>query len=163
MMLGVPIVIVFTGIAWLLITRVLFRFNLDEVPGGKQLIDEEIAKLGRTSQGEKAVIVVFALAAFFWIVPGLLEGIGNLGEVMPWLGIFNDTVIAIAAGILLFLIPGDKKGNMRSSGRMPKRASPGVCCSCSVVAYPWPAPSPRRVWMPGSASRSPALARSRSS
>ncbi|WP_229382452.1 hypothetical protein [Microbacterium schleiferi] len=43
-MLGVPFVIVFTGIAWPLSTRVLFRFTLDEVPCGKQPFDEEIAK-----------------------------------------------------------------------------------------------------------------------
>lgn len=112
MMLGVPIVILFTFIAWLLITRVLFRFQLDEVPGGKQLIDDEIAKLGRMSQGEKTVLVVFVVAAFLWIVPGLLAGIGDLGERLPWLGIFNDTVVAIGAGVLLFLLPGDKKGVM---------------------------------------------------
>ncbi|MEV8136763.1 SLC13 family permease [Microbacterium aurantiacum] len=112
MMLGVPIVIVFTFLAWLLIVRVLFRFHLDEVPGGKQLINDEIAKLGPTSQGEKTVLAVFLLAAFFWIVPGLLSGIGDLGERMPWLGIVDDTVVAIGAGILLFLLPGDKKGTM---------------------------------------------------
>lgn len=112
MMLGVPIVIVFTFLAWVLIVRVLFRFQLDEVPGGKQLIDDEIAKLGPTSQSEKTVLAVFLLAAFFWIVLGLLSGIGDLGERMPWLGIFDDTVVAIGAGILLFLLPGDKKGTM---------------------------------------------------
>ncbi|WP_435527931.1 anion permease [Microbacterium aurantiacum] len=49
------------------------------------------------------MLAVFLLAAFFWIVPGLLSGIGDLGERMPWLGIFDDTVVAIGAGILLFL------------------------------------------------------------
>ena len=51
MMLGVPIVVVFIGLAWLLITRVIFKFSLQEIPGGKELIDNEIAKLGRMSQG----------------------------------------------------------------------------------------------------------------
>lgn len=54
MMLGVPIVVVFIGLAWLLLTRFIFRFHLDEVPGGKQLINDEIAALGPMSQGEKA-------------------------------------------------------------------------------------------------------------
>jgi solute carrier family 13 (sodium-dependent dicarboxylate transporter), member 2/3/5 len=47
MMLGVPIVVVFIALAWLLITRVLFRFQLTEVPGGKEMIDGQIAGLGR--------------------------------------------------------------------------------------------------------------------
>ncbi|MFI7582873.1 SLC13 family permease [Kocuria sp. M1N1S27] len=112
MMLGVPIVVVFIGLAWLLLTRVLFRFHLEEVPGGKELINEEIAELGPMSQGEKIVLAVFVTAAFFWIVPGLLSGIGTIGEQLPWLSLFDDTVIAIGAGVLLFLIPGDKRGNM---------------------------------------------------
>jgi sodium-dependent dicarboxylate transporter 2/3/5 len=112
MMLGVPIVVVFIGIAWLLITRLIFRFDLEEVPGGKELIEEEIAALGPMSQGEKTVLGVFVAAAFFWIVPGLLSGIGDLGEQLPWLDAFDDTVIAIGAGVLLFLLPGDQQGRM---------------------------------------------------
>jgi sodium-dependent dicarboxylate transporter 2/3/5 len=112
MMLGVPIVVVFIGLAWLLITRVIFRFNLAEVPGGKELINEEIAALGPMSKGERTVLVVFVIAAFFWIVPGLLSGIGTIGEQLPWLDLFDDTVVAIGAGVLLFLLPGDKQGNM---------------------------------------------------
>jgi sodium-dependent dicarboxylate transporter 2/3/5 len=112
MMLGVPIVVVFIGLAWLLITRVIFRFNLAEVPGGKELINQEIAALGPMSKGERTVLVVFVIAAFFWIVPGLLSGIGTIGEQLPWLDLFDDTVVAIGAGVLLFLLPGDKQGNM---------------------------------------------------
>ncbi|GGI90701.1 SLC13 family permease [Pseudarthrobacter scleromae] len=112
MMLGVPIVVVFIGLAWLLLTRFIFRFHLDEVPGGKQLINDEIAALGPMSQGEKIVRAVFVGAAFFWIVPGLLSNIGDLGDQLPFLDIFDDTVVAIAAGALLFIIPGDKQGNM---------------------------------------------------
>jgi len=112
MMLGVPIVVVFIGLAWLLITRLIFRFDLEEVPGGKELIDEEIAALGPMSQGEKTVLGVFVAAAFFWIVPGLLSGIGDLGERLPWLDLFDDTVIAIGAGVVLFLLPGDQQGRM---------------------------------------------------
>lgn len=112
MILGVPIVIVFLGVSWLLITRVMFRFQLEEIPGGKKLIDEEVASLGKMSQGERVVLGVFILAAFCWIVPGVLSGIGTIGEQLPWLELFDDTVIAIGAGVLLFLIPGDKHGNM---------------------------------------------------
>ena len=107
MMLGVPIVVVFLAIAWLLITRVMFRFKLDSIPGGAQLIEDQIAELGPTSRGEKVVLAVFATAAFFWIVPGVLSNIGSLGEQQPWLGGFDDTVIAITAGLVMFLIPGD--------------------------------------------------------
>ncbi|WP_245193108.1 DASS family sodium-coupled anion symporter [Kocuria sp. JC486] len=112
MLLGVPIVIVFIGVSWLLMTFVIFRFNLKEIPGGKQLIQKEINDLGRMSRGEWVVLAVFVAAAFFWIVPGILSGFPSLAEAWPWLEVFDDTVIAIAAGVLLFIIPGDNRGNM---------------------------------------------------
>jgi sodium-dependent dicarboxylate transporter 2/3/5 len=112
MMLGVPIVVVFIWLAWLIITRITFKFSLQEIPGGKELIDDEISKLGSMSRGEKTVLAVFAGAAFLWIVPGLVASIPAVDEALPWLGSFDDTVIAIGAGIVLFMIPADKKGNM---------------------------------------------------
>ena len=112
MMLGLPIVVVFIGLAWLLITRVMFRFDLDSIPGGEELIESQIRELGPMSQGEKVVLAVFSGAAFLWIVPGLLSSIGGIGEALPWLGELNDTVIAIGAGLVMFLIPGDKDRRM---------------------------------------------------
>ena len=110
MMLGVPIVVTFIAAAWLLITRVMFRFQLDEVPGGQQMIEDEIAELGSMNRGEKSVRLVFLLAAFCWIVPSLLSTMGDLGKTMPWLRLFNDTVVALTAGLLLFVLPGRLPG-----------------------------------------------------
>lgn len=112
MMLGVPIVVVFIVLARLLITRVIVRFDLAEWPGGKELINQEIAALGPMSKGEKTVLAVFLVAAFFWIVPGPLSGIGTIGEQLLFPDLFDDTVVAIGAGVLLFLLPGDQQGNM---------------------------------------------------
>ncbi|WP_130011664.1 SLC13 family permease [Serinicoccus sediminis] len=112
MLLGVPIVVVFIGLAWLLITRLMFRFQLQEIPGGRELINSEIDELGPMSQGEKVVLTVFCGAAFLWIVPGLLFNIPALAEAAPWLGELDDTAIAIGAGLALFLIPGDREGRM---------------------------------------------------
>ncbi|QWC85545.1 DASS family sodium-coupled anion symporter [Nocardioidaceae bacterium] len=110
MLLGVPLVVVFLLLAWLLITRVLYRFGLDSLPGGAELIDRQLTELGPMSRGEKSVLAVFAGAAFFWIVPGLLSNVDSLAEAAPVLGQVDDTVVAIAAGVALFLIPGDSEG-----------------------------------------------------
>ena len=109
MQLGVPLVVVFLVIAWLLITRVLFRSGLDEIPGGKEMIAGQIRELGPISTGEKRVLAVFAGAAFLWIVPGLLARIEPVEAALPWLGELNDTAIAIAAGVVLFLLPGNRR------------------------------------------------------
>ncbi len=109
MMLGVPLAFTFIAIGWALMTRVLYRFELDEIPGGATLIDDEIAKLGRMNQGERMVALVFGGAAFLWIVPGLLSELPSLNAAMPWLGSLNDAAIAVAAGLALFMLPG--RGN----------------------------------------------------
>lgn len=112
MLLGVPIVVVFLALAWLVVTRVIFCFDLAELPGGEELINDQIADLGPMSRGEKIVLAVFAGAAFLWIVPGVLSSVGAVADAAPWLGSLDDTVIAVGAGIVLFLIPADDRGTM---------------------------------------------------
>ena len=124
MMLGLPLVVVFLTLAWLLVTRVIFRFRLDSIPGGRELIDSQIDDLGPASQGEKVVLAVFATAAFFWVVPGVLASIGDLGERAPWLDGFDDTAIAITAGLVMFLIPGDDRGRMTLEWHDAERGLP---------------------------------------
>jgi len=106
MIIGVPLAFTFVFIAWFLMTRVLYRFTLEEIPGGRQMIDDQVKALGAMSQGEKMVAAVFGGAAFLWVVPGLLAGL------IPALGNFNDTVIAILAGVMLFILPGKGKSTM---------------------------------------------------
>ncbi|GAB94870.1 sodium-dependent dicarboxylate transporter 2/3/5 [Kineosphaera limosa] len=109
MMLGTPLAFTFIFIAWFLMTRVLYRFQLDEVPGGKEMIQGEIDKLGPVSQGEKVVGAVFAGAAFLWIVPGLLVELPFIGDsigIINFLDSLDDAAIAILAGVVLFLVPG---------------------------------------------------------
>ena len=112
MMVGVPLALSFILIGWVAITRFLYPFELKEIPGGKQLIEDEISKLGRMSQGERMVALVFGSAAFLWVVPGLLSEIPAIAAAAPWLGNFDDTIIAIAAGLALFLLPGRGKNDM---------------------------------------------------
>lgn len=112
MMLGVPVAAVFIVIGWFLMTYVLYRFDLKEIPGGRQMIDDEIAKLGELSQGEKMVMIVFGSAAFLWVVPGLLASLPFIGDHLGWFGDMDDTAIAIAAGIAMFLMPARGRTEM---------------------------------------------------
>ncbi len=108
MMLGVPLAAIFIAIGWWLMVNVLYRFTLDAIPGGAEMIKGQIADLGPMSQAEKMVAAVFGSAAFLWIVPGLLSGIPGLA----FMGGLNDTAIAIGAGVALFLLPGRGLGEM---------------------------------------------------
>lgn len=108
MLLGVPLAAIFILIGWWLMVNVLYRFKLDAIPGGQDMIRSQLAALGPMSQGEKMVAGVFGGAAFLWIVPGLVSGLPGLA----FLDGLNDTAIAIAAGIALFLLPGRGRNEM---------------------------------------------------
>ncbi len=112
MMLGFPLAVTFIMIGWALMTRLLYRFELDEIPGGEQLIEGEIAKLGSMSQGERMVALTFGSAAFLWVAPGLLAELPAVTSAAPWLGGFDDTVIAMTAAIALFFLPGEGRTRM---------------------------------------------------
>jgi sodium-dependent dicarboxylate transporter 2/3/5 len=112
MMIGLPLALTFILIGWVLMTRLLYRFDVAEIPGGRQMIEDEIHKLGPLSQGEKMVMVVFGSAAFLWVVPGLLASIPGMRDQLGIFGMLDDTAIAIAAGIALFILPGRGQSEM---------------------------------------------------
>jgi len=112
MLLGLPLAFTFILIGWVLMTRVLYPFKLAEIPGGSQMIDDEIHKLGVLSQGEKMVMIVFGSAAFLWVVPGLLATIPGLGDNLGPLGDLDDAAIAVSAGIAMFIMPARGRTEM---------------------------------------------------
>lgn len=112
MMIGLPLALIFILIAWVLMTRVLYRFDLPEIPGGRQMIDDQIAALGPMAQGERMVMYVFLGAAFLWVVPGLLTNISAVETALPWLDNLNDTAIAVGAGLIMFILPGQGRTRM---------------------------------------------------
>lgn len=100
MLLGVPVAVVLMAAAWFLLTSVIFKPEIDHIPGGRALMRQELGKLGGMSQGERRVLMVFVVAAAAWVfVPVLWP------ETM-----IADAVIAMAVGIALFLIPGGPNG-----------------------------------------------------
>lgn len=99
MMFGLPLAAVFMVLGWFVITKVLWRPEVDDLPGGRQLFLDELRSLGRMSAGEALVFVVFLATALSWIfVPVIFED--------PWA---TDPVIAMIAGILVFMIPARPK------------------------------------------------------
>ena len=79
----------------------LFKPEISEIPGGRELMNEEIRKLGPMSQGEIRVLAIFALAALSWVAIPLLFDPAPI----------SDAGIAMAVGLLLFLLPaGANKG-----------------------------------------------------
>lgn len=106
-LVGVPVALVMLPATYFLLTKVLFRSNLAEIPGGKNWVNGELAKLGKMSRGEKTVLTVFVLAALLWVFGPMIRDldIGGTKLFKP----LTDEAIAMAAGLLLFIIPVDAK------------------------------------------------------
>jgi solute carrier family 13 (sodium-dependent dicarboxylate transporter), member 2/3/5 len=112
LLVGGPFTLLFLPIAWLLVTRVLFRADIGEIAGGRRYFDEEYRKLGPFTRGEKAVLSVFAATAFLWICSPLLKGLVVAGT-RPLAGL-SDTGIAMLAAMALFLWPVDLRTGTRA-------------------------------------------------
>lgn len=103
MLLALPLSVVFLVLAWLLLTRVLYPPEVEDIPGGRALIDAELAALGPLGRGERNVLVVFVLMASGWVlrspIQAALEG-------TP-LAAIDDPIIAVGGAVLLFALPVD--------------------------------------------------------
>lgn len=100
-----PVVVILLVLSWVFLIKVAHPIKFKELPGGKELIANEKKALGKISFEEKAVLAVFLFAAFMWITRSFLWD----GQIITIPGI-NDTMIAIFAAALLFLIPSVNKG-----------------------------------------------------
>nr|WP_253864047.1 DASS family sodium-coupled anion symporter [Prauserella halophila] len=106
MLFGLPIAIVFLFLAWLILAKVIYRPKLTELPGGRELIREQLAELGPMSRGEKNALGVFIGAAAAWIILPLLSDEEIMGgAAIGWLEQAKHSVIAMAVAVLLFILP----------------------------------------------------------
>ena len=96
MIIGVPVAAVMLLAAWILLTRITLRLERGEIADARALFQKELHALGPWSQAEVRVALVFVVTASAWMFRTLLD------DYVPGL---NDTSIAIAAALALFLIP----------------------------------------------------------
>jgi sodium-dependent dicarboxylate transporter 2/3/5 len=102
MLVGIPISFLILFGCYFLITKVLYRNNLSSIEGSRELIQNKLKTLGPLSTEEKRVLVIFSITCFFWIFRQNINSL--IGK-----NILDDTGIAIAGGILMFLVPANLK------------------------------------------------------
>lgn len=102
--IGLPICFIMLFITYLIITRVMYPSGLKSLSESAQVIDDQLKALGKMSKPEKYVAAIFVITASAWILRGSINN---------WLGanILNDSTIAIAGGILMFITPVNLKQN----------------------------------------------------
>ncbi len=106
MMVGVPLVVVMLPLCWLWLTKVANPLDLKKVPGGKDLINTELRKMGSMSPGERWTAVIFFLTAMGWIFRKQL-GV----HIFPEPKLVTDAAIAMTGALVLFVIPINWKKN----------------------------------------------------
>jgi len=107
LVVALPVVVVLLPLTWLLLTRVLFRSNLRESERGRAWVEQQWRALGPLNRGERITLVVFSVTVVFWITRPLLST-WAVGGLMPLAGL-SDAGIAVAAALVLFLVPVDRK------------------------------------------------------
>jgi sodium-dependent dicarboxylate transporter 2/3/5 len=104
---GLPLVVVFIPIVWLVMTRFVYPVPHEPIAGGHEAIVEALDALGPPSRGERATFVIFLVTAVAWITSPLLRSIAIAGG-HPLAGL-SDPGIAIIAALALFIVPVDIK------------------------------------------------------
>jgi sodium-dependent dicarboxylate transporter 2/3/5 len=105
MNVGVPLVLILLPLCWIWLTRFANPMKLEKVPGGRELIADELRKLGRMGAGERWTALVFTLTALAWIFARPVRSL------LPAPELVTDAAIGMAGALLLFLIPIDLKRN----------------------------------------------------
>ena len=98
MMVGLPLSALMLPLAWLVLTRVIFKVDFKTSSEGKATLRRLKEELGPISIPERRVAIVFVLMAVAWVSrPALVT--------IPGLAGLDDSGIAIAGAMLLFIIP----------------------------------------------------------
>jgi len=109
MLVGLPLSIILLGLCWVWLTK--FAYKVDSVKtddssvSTKEIFKEQLDALGTMQRAEKGVLFVFVFAALSWIFRPLLTDVTGLK--------ISDTGIAIAAALLLFVLPANKGENVK--------------------------------------------------
>lgn len=95
MTFGLPVTLAGVPLSWWILTKIAFRFRLTAAGGG--VASYALPDANKWSGQERGVIAIFAVAIAFWL------GMPLLRLILPGA---SDAGIAVAAAILLFVLPG---------------------------------------------------------
>lgn len=102
MAVGLPLVLVMLPLMYIILTKLVFPVKLKELPGGSEVINQQLKEIGPITKPEQRIALVFGVTAALWIFRPLLT------DLLPGL---SDPGIAIFSAIMLFLIPsGNQPG-----------------------------------------------------
>lgn len=105
MTIGLPVSILLIGLSYWVLVKWMFPCKGIQFGATKDLIRDELQKLGPPNGREKMVMVIFGITVFLWIFRTLIN------HLIPGLGL-TDTAISLFGALALFVIPYNlKKGD----------------------------------------------------
>ncbi len=120
MLLGVPFSFTMITISYLVLTKWMFPNKHLKFAASKEVINDELRKLGAMSGKEKMVLVIFGITVSLWVFRALIN------DIFPDLKL-NDTIISIFAAVSLFAIPYNlKKGDFLIEWKDTSRLAWGI-------------------------------------
>ena len=100
MLICTPLAILLLVSLYFVMVKWLYPNHIKSSEATKEVISHELKQLGPLSAAEKRVLFIFSATALLWITKDLLNGIG-------WFTL-DDTMIAIAGALALFICPSGK-------------------------------------------------------
>ena len=97
MSFGFPISVVLLIICWQYLVKVAFQFKQKAFPGGRAEIRRLLKELGEMKYEELLVLGVFVLTGLAWMTRSFL--------LKKWIPAIDDTIIAMIALVVLFILP----------------------------------------------------------
>ncbi len=120
MLVGLPFSIVMITIIYLVMVKWMFPNEHLKFAASKEVINDELKKLGLMTGKEKMVLTIFGVTIFLWIFRTVINGI------LPDLKL-NDTIISMAGAIAMFAIPYNiKKGDFIIHWRDTQKLAWGI-------------------------------------
>jgi sodium-dependent dicarboxylate transporter 2/3/5 len=95
--IGLPVTIGLAPLIWFFLTYIIFPVSFVANNESKEKLNSMLSDLGKMSNEEKKVILVFSFTAFCWIFRQLLDD-------LPGLNFLDDSVIAMVGAISIFFI-----------------------------------------------------------
>lgn len=120
MLIGIPFSVTMITISYFVLTKWMFPNRELKFAASKDVINDELHKLGPMSGKEKMVLVIFGVTVALWIFRALIN------DIFPELKL-NDTIISIFAAISLFALPYNlKKGDFLIEWRDTSKLAWGI-------------------------------------
>jgi solute carrier family 13 (sodium-dependent dicarboxylate transporter), member 2/3/5 len=109
MMICTPLAVLLLITLYVVMVKWMYPSKIASSEATKQMIQHEVAKLGKIRTTELRVLIIFICTATLWITKDLVNKLGVIT--------LNDTMIAIMGAVALFMTPtGGKPGNTAGKG-----------------------------------------------